>query len=186
MVPVAKRYARSQGHPYDPDRMELFHMLHQALRNRPRTPSSTRRSSRWPTSRTPCRWPRRVRVAPGTSSRGTCLTSGGRRFRRLRREMRLRRCFEGRSTIKRRLTSRGTLVERSARRLDADLGCRCGEVAHVPGDDRRGVGLQRACRDEHVVSLAADHSPPLCPAQRAPGLGCRQMYDRRLARRRGA
>ena len=68
----------------------------------------------------------------------------------------------------------------SGRRLDADLGCRCGEVAHVPGDDRRGAGLQRACRDEHVVGLSADYSPPLCSAQRAPGLGCRQMYDRSL------
>jgi len=31
--PVA--IARSRGRPYDPDRMELFHTLHQALRNRP-------------------------------------------------------------------------------------------------------------------------------------------------------
>ena len=31
--PVA--IARSRGRPYDPDRMELFHRLHQALRNRP-------------------------------------------------------------------------------------------------------------------------------------------------------
>ena len=37
-----------------------------------------------------------------------------------------------------------------------------------------------ACRDEHVVSLSSDHSLLLLRAQRAPSLGCSQMYDRRL------
>ena len=45
----------------------------------------------------------------------------------------------------------------------------------------RGARLQRACRDEHVVRLTADHSLSLCPAQRAPGIVRRQVNGRGLA-----
>lgn len=68
----------------------------------------------------------------------------------------------------------------SARRFDTDFGSRDGEVAHVSSENGRGAGLHRACRNEHVVGLSADHAPPMCPAQRPPGLGCRQIDDRRL------
>ena len=72
-------------------------------------------------------------------------------------------------------------VEDSGRHHDVDFPRRCGEVARMPCENGRGAGFQRACRDEHVVGLSADHSPSLCAVQRAPGLGRVEAHDGRLA-----
>ena len=82
--------ARGLGRPYDPERMKLFHRLHQALRNHPPRfrpsppPGIQGRAQRWrssrPTSRTSSRVPSFSWTRPSESSSRERSRSTGRRM----------------------------------------------------------------------------------------------------------